>query len=32
MMSYLEVNSYKDAILKESNRKRDPVPMEKWSI
>ena len=31
-ISNLEVNSYKDAILKESDRKRDPVPMEEWSI
>ena len=30
--SNLEVNSYKNAMLKESNRKRDPVPMEEWSI
>ena len=28
----LEVNSYKDAMLKEPNRKRDLVPMEEWSI
>ena len=28
----LEVNTYKDAMLKESNRKRDLVPMEEWSI
>ena len=28
----LEINSYKDAMLKEPNRKRDLVPMEEWSI
>ena len=28
----LEVNPYKDAMLKESNRKVDLVPMEEWSI
>ena len=28
----LEVNPYKDAMLKESNRKGDLVPMEEWSI
>ena len=28
----LEVNSYKDAMLKESDRKRDLAPMEEWSI
>ena len=28
----LEVNPYKDAMLKESDRKRDLVPMEEWSI
>ena len=28
----LEVNSYKDTMLKESDRKRDLVPMEEWSI
>ena len=28
----LEVNSYKNAMLNEYNRKRDPVPMEEWSI
>ena len=32
MISNLEVNSYKNAMLKESDRKRDPVPMEEWSI
>ena len=32
MMSNLEVNSYKDARLKESNRKGDPLLMEEWSI
>ena len=28
----IEVNCYKDAMLKEPNRKRDLVPMEEWSI
>ena len=28
----LEVNSYKDVMLKEPNRKKDLVPMEEWSI
>ena len=28
----LEVNSYKDAMLKEPDRKKDLVPMEEWSI
>ena len=28
----LEVNSYKEAILKEPNRNKDQVPMEEWSI
>ena len=28
----LKVNPYEDAMLKESNRKRDLVPMEEWSI
>ena len=28
----LEVNPYKDAMLKESNRNGDLVPMEEWSI
>ena len=28
----IEVNPYKEPILKESNRKRDLVPMEEWSI
>ena len=28
----LEVNSYKEAILKESNKNKDQVPMEEWSI
>ena len=28
----LEVNSYKEAILKEPNKNKDQVPMEKWSI
>ena len=32
MISNLEVNSYKDAMLKESNRKRAPVTMGEWSI
>ena len=31
-MKDLEVNSYKDAMLKEPDRKRDPVPIEEWSI
>ena len=28
----LEVNSYKEAILKEPNKNKDQVPMEEWSI
>ena len=28
----IEVNTYKDAMLKESDRKRGLVPMEEWSI
>ena len=28
----LEVNSYKEAILKESNKNKDQVPIEEWSI
>ena len=32
MISNPDINSYKNAMLKESNRKRDPVPMEEWSI
>ena len=28
----LEVNSYKEAILKEPNKNRDQVPMKEWSI
>ena len=28
----LEIKSYKDAMLKEPDRKRDLVPMEEWSI
>ena len=32
VMKDLEVNSYKEAILKEPNRNKDQVPMEKWSI
>ena len=28
----LKVNSYKDVMLKETNRKKDLVPMEEWSI
>ena len=32
IISNLEVNSYKNAMLKEPDRKRDPVPMEEWSI
>ena len=28
----LEVNSYKDVMLKEPNKKRDLVSIEKWSI
>ena len=28
----LEVNSHKEAILKESNKNKDQVPMEEWSI
>ena len=31
-ISNLEVNSYKDAMLKEPDRKGNPVPMEEWSI
>ena len=32
MISNPDINSYKNAMLKESNKKRDPVPMEEWSI
>ena len=32
MISNADLNSYKNAMLKESNKKRDPVPMEEWSI
>ena len=32
IISNPDVNSYKNAMLKESDRKRDPVPMEEWSI
>ena len=32
MISNLEVNSYKNAMLKESDKKRDLVPMEEQSI
>ena len=32
MISNPDVNSHKNAMLKESNKKRDPVPMEEWSI
>ena len=28
----VEVNSYKDAMIKEPDRKKDLVPMEEWSI
>ena len=28
----LDVNSYKEAILKEPNKNKDQVPMEEWSI
>ena len=28
----LEVNSYKEAILKEPNKNKDQVPMEEWSV
>ena len=28
----LEVNSYKEAILKEPNKNKDQIPMEEWSI
>ena len=28
----LEVNSYKEAILREPNKIKDQVPMEEWSI
>ena len=28
----LEINSYKEAILKETTKNRDQVPMEEWSI
>ena len=32
VISNLEVNSFKNAMLKEPDRKRDPGPMEEWSI
>ena len=32
MISNPDVNSYKNEMLKESDKKRDPVPMEEWSI
>ena len=32
MVSNPDANSYKNAMLKESDKKRDPVPMEEWSI
>ena len=32
IISNLEVNSYKNAMLKEPDRKRDPVSMKEWSI
>ena len=28
----MEVNSYKEAILKEPNKNKDQIPMEEWSI
>ena len=32
MIKDLKINSYKNAMLKESDRKRDLVPMEEWSV
>ena len=32
VMEDMEVNSYKEAILKEGNKNKDQVPMEEWSI
>ena len=32
MTKDLEINSYKEAFLKESTKNRDQVPMEEWSI
>ena len=32
IMKVLEVNSYKEVMLKEGNKNKDQVPMEEWSI
>ena len=32
IMKDLEVNSYKEVMLKEHNKNKDQVPMEEWSI
>ena len=32
MISHSDENSYKNAMLKESKKKKDPVPREEWSI
>ena len=32
VMKDLEVNSYKEVMLKEPNKNKDQVPMEEWSI